>query len=163
MRQYLTPTIAIFMLTCLISCGFAQQISISKSSNKTRESEATGNISIHLKIYKSGDLKENIAFQTVNGKTKFSVESIPQEDGKIQPRTFSGTLSRIDKQTYLLNYTLSQTIAITTNDGDRKTMQYRDTGWQTELEITKGEEVVLMKEADTLYTLLIGGILNKSK
>ena len=163
MKKYQIPIIAILVVTCLISSGFAQQIRASEKSNKTSETEATGNISIHLKIYKNGDLKENIAYQTVNGKTTFSVENIPQEKGKIQPRKFSGALSRIDDQTYLLNYTLSQSIAITTGDGDRETTQYRDVGWKTEVEIKKDEEVVLMKEADTLYTLLIGGSLNKSE
>jgi len=58
---------------------------------------------------------------------------------------------------------LSQSIAITTGDDDKETTQYRDVGWKTEVEIKKDEEVVLMKEADTLYTLLIGGSLNKSE
>ena len=164
MKKYQPIIIAVILASSLVPTGFAKNFPRSvEEARKTQEVEASGNISIHLKVYENGDLKENIAFQTVNGKTSFSVENIPEEEGKIQPRKFSGELTRIDDQKYLLSYNLSQSIAITVGDGDRKTIQYRDVGWKTEVELTKDEEVVLMKEADTLYTLLIGGSLNKSR
>ena len=161
MKKYKTFIIGILAVTYLSCVGLSQQIYASDKTHAASGTEASGNLSIHLKIYKAGERKESIAFHAVNEETSFVVDHIPENEGRLNSRNFQGTLTPIDDQTYFLSYGLYQSIAVTVDDDGGTTRAYKDGGWNAEVELQKGEEVVLMKEDETVYTLTIGGPLEK--
>lgn len=160
LKPLLLALVAAFAISSLAQAQMTpptRRISVSSSSQSEISAEPQGNVSLNLKLYREGKVSEDIAFLIANGRNSFTIEHMLAASDKPLYLKFEGELLSIDEQTYSLNYIFSQNFEIRTEDS----VQYRDGGWRTKIEIKKNSEIVLMKNGNATYTLTVGGELKK--
>lgn len=158
MKKYLIlNTTLLLMVSALSSTGLSKQIHVDEKSSDSSKSELSGNISITLKIYSEEKLEETIAFQVLNQERNFQVSYINLNKNKTKPFEFKGHVAPVGAETYVISYSISEGYEIS-NENRTSSGNH---GWNAVVEIAKGTEVVLMKNANYVYTLEIGNDLGK--